>query len=118
MHMTKRWAIAVVATLLALMPVTAAQADLLNLDASASGSISFTGMPPSSLGVSISNLTGTGRLLGDVNTGLYTLLAPAAPFTAGPAVGGVFPIPSVAEPFVYVAADGALAGSVTWDALA
>jgi len=108
-------AVGMVASLLAM--VSGARADILNLDASVSGDITFTGMPPASLGVSITTLSGSGKLSTSPDVGTYTLLAPAAPFVAGPASGGVFPIPSVTEGFGYTAADGVLMGIVTWNFL-
>ena len=110
--MKRYLAIAIAAGLLALSPP--ARADILNLDASTTGSIAFTGMPPLSLGVSITSLSGSGKFSGSPDVGNYTLLAPALPFTAGPESGGVFPITGVNEGFGYTAGDGVLVGIITW----
>jgi hypothetical protein len=112
--MKRVFAIAIAAGLLAVSPT---RADILNLDASSSGDISFTGMPPGSLGVTITTITGTGRLLGDPLTGNYFLLPPAAPFVAGPQTAGNFPIAGVQEGFGYTEPGSILVGIVTWDAL-
>jgi hypothetical protein len=116
--MRSGFAIAAACVALSLLGVpSGAQADILNLGASTSGSISFTGLggSPPSVNVSISNLNGNGFV--SATPGTYFLAAGS--FTAGPETfGGAFPISGATpEVFTYAQIGGALMGQVTWNTI-
>jgi hypothetical protein len=94
-----------------------AQANILNLGASTSGSIGFVGEggSPPSVNVTISNLQGNAFQAGDLNVGTYFLSA-APTFTAGPeSASGAFPVSGVTEAFNFAAVDGTISGTVKWN---
>jgi hypothetical protein len=116
--MRSGFAIAAACVALSLLGIpSVAQADILNIGASTSGSITFTGdgLSPPSVTVSNSLLNGSGQVGGIPGT--YSLTAGS--FTAGPETfGGTFPI-SIAphETFSYQQAGGTLFGAVTWNTI-
>jgi hypothetical protein len=92
-----------------------AQANILNLQASSSGTIDFVGVAPSSVKVTIGDLKGNASQSGDSNVGTY-FLGNATPPTVTSTLNasGQFPI-SVTENFNFAAMDGTIHGTVTWN---
>jgi hypothetical protein len=121
-RVAKRVALAVchaIAALLLLLPPPLAHADILNLAASQAGSISFQGATPSpgNVAVTFTDLAGFGSLSSaPAIVGNYALLAPApATFIAGPInAADNLPVSGVNQVFGYTAANGVLAGIVSW----
>jgi hypothetical protein len=118
--MRSGFAIAASCVALGLLAIpSGAQADILNLFASgppANGTIGFVGTAPSTVKVTIGDLTGSAQKAGDANVGTYFLgnALPPTVTTTLDVPSQTFPI-SVTEDFNFAAMDGTMHGTVTWN---